>query len=430
MARLTVLLATILIIAMGGSAGSAAAADEDEGAAPTGSAEALLAALARVPDSPAARGSTISYLDQKAATRARPGAAQPESMAELEALLGSDDLSASLWLAAMQGASSGDLDILQGFGSADRWPGELGFDLLDIDQHLTFGEPPSDGSVLLGGFDPPSIVAAFTERGYTASPAGARTSLCGAVGCEEGQRVDISKADRGLPFGAALGRSEPLVVSERDILSSADLGTLTAMVAAADDDVPAMADDPSYHAIAVAVDPTVTLIQATLLPGGMLDVGPEIYGLLSDSPEEAGRLVVEPDELFEPMPAPGLLGILDGATETEQVVILALAYTDEADAAVATEVLPRRLETLPTLSAGALSELLAERGVTSVVGRVVPPGDETAPLAVVELRAPLASPEPTADGGRPASSSHLYRLFVDLAFRRDLLWLVPVLPLE
>jgi hypothetical protein len=68
--------------------------------------------------------------------------------------------------------------------------------------------------------------------------------------------------------------------------------------------------------------------------------------------------------------------------------------------------------------------------VTSITSRVVPGGTDALAAAVVEMRSPLAGPEPAEDGGRPAASSSLYRLLVSLVLRGDLLWLAPVLPLE
>ena len=425
--RVPTLLVTLLA-ALGLPTGVMAA----EAAAPeSGPADALLMALARVPDTPDVRQNAVSWLDQTAAAEARPGAARPASSAELEALLASDDPSGQLWLAAMQGASSGDPEVLQRLMSATRWPAELGFDFTDIGQHLFFGLPPADGSVLLGTFDPATVSAAFEARGYTATAADRHTLLCGPAGCEDGMAADLANADPGLPFGAQLGRSEPIAVSTTDILSSADFATLTAMLEAADGSVGSLADDPGYRAVASAADPAATLIQATLMPGGMVGLDPTVYARFSNSPEAAGELVVALDEAFEEMPAADAVAILDGATATEQVVSIALAYGDEADAAVAAEVLPRRFEALPSLSTGEpMAELLAERGVTSVSGRVVPGDDVVAPTAVVELRAPLSSPGPDGGDGRPAPSSRLYRLFTDLVFRGDLLWLAPVLPLE
>ena len=407
---------------------STAATDDP---APSGTGAGLLEALARVPDTAAARESLVSYLDQETLVATRPGAAQPASIAEALTLLETDDPAASLWLAAFMGANSGDAGLVHGLVMADGWPQLVGFDLLDVDRHLSFGTPPSDGSVLLGAFDPQAIADAFASRGYTASEAGDRTLLCGAAGCDAGMDVDLARADRSLPFGGEIGRSEPLAVSGHEVLNSADLATLEAMLAAADGEADSLADDPAYRALALAGDPAIPLIQATFLPGGMLGLGPDIYRLLGGSPEAATELLTRLDENFEPMPAADAVAILDGATDTEQVVTIALAYADEADAAIAADVLPRRLETLSAASYEvALAELLADRGVTSVAASVQPAGEGTSAVARVEVRAPLAGAEPDQATGAPLASSDLYRLFIDLVMRRDLLWLVPVLPLE
>jgi hypothetical protein len=396
-----------------------------------GSADAFLEALALVPDTPESRGSMLSYLDQRAAVAARPGAAQPGSIEEALALVEAGDPAARLWLAALMGVSSGDVGLLSRMTQAADWPEELGFDLLDVDRHLVFGAPPADGSILLGDFSPAAVADAWAEHGYSSSRAGTRKLLCGAAGCDRGMDMDIASADPGLPFGAEFGRSEPVAVSKHDLLNSADLATLEAMLAAADGEAPSMADDPMYRALALAADPATVLTQATLLPGGMMGLGPDIYATFSESPQAAGALLTELDDLFEPMPGAAAVAILDAATDTEQVVTIALAYADEADAHVAADVLPRRLATLPALSHEvSLTELLAARGVTSVTGTVVPAGEGRAALARVELSAPLASSEPDPSTDRLAPSSDLYRLFTSLVARRDLLWLVPVLPLE
>jgi hypothetical protein len=399
--------------------------------ADNGTGGALLEALSRVPDTTAAREMPISYLDQAALVAARPGAAQPASLADGLAALEADDPAAHLWMAALMGASSGDLDLLRRLPQATRWPEALGFDLLDVERHLSFGTPPSDGTVVLGDFDSQAIADAYATRGYRASHVGDRTLLCGAAGCEAGMDVDLAAADPGLPFGAEIGRSEPLAVSTEVILDSADLATLEAMMAAADGESASLAEDRAYRALALATDPGVTLTQATILPGGMLGLGPDIYQLLGLSPAEAADLITQLGDSFEPMPAAEAVAIVDGATATEQVVTIALAFADEADAATAADVLPRRLQDglAPSFDAP-LSALLAEHGVTSVTASVVPAGAGTLPVARVEVRAPLADAEPDPATGAPAPSSDLYRLFIDMVMRRDLLWLVPVLPLE
>lgn len=391
--------------------------------------DALLAALAHVPDDAIARSDLVSWLDQDALITSRPGAAQPTSGAHLVELLGSDEPAGDLLRAALQGASSGEADILQRLVFAERWPAELGLDITAIDSHLRFGQPPGDGSVLLGRFDPEAIAAAFEQRGYTATPADGHLLLCGAAGCKNGMDMDLANIDAGLLFGAELGRSEPIAVTATDILSSADVATVRAMLEATHGTAPSLAADPSYRAVATAAHPDARLIQATLLPGGMIGLDPTIFASFADSQEAAGELVVALDEAFEEMPPAQVIAFLDAATATEQVVTIALAYADEADAAATAEVLPRRLETLPSLAAREpLADLLAERGVTSVSGRVIPASDGASAVAAIDLRAPLAGPDP--DEGTVASSSQVYRLLVQLLLQRDVLWLAPVLPLE
>jgi hypothetical protein len=430
MPRRSICLATVLVLLL---SGTTAVAAEEVSPAETGSGDALLDALGHVPAT-AARGSMVSYLDQAALVAARPGASQFASVADALAGLEADDPAAELWLAAYMGASSGDPDLLRGLLSgAAEWPEELGFDLLDVERHLTFGTPPSDGTLLIGTFDPAAVRAAHEARGYGVSTAGGRTRLCGAAGCEAGLQADLAHADPGLPFGGAIGRSEPLSVSASDLLVSADSATLEAMEAATSGELPSLAEDRAYRGLAMAADPDVSLVQATLLPGGMLGLGPDIYRILAGTPEAATELLDALVADLEPMPSAEAVAIMDGATDTEQVVTIALAYRDEADAATAVEVLPRRLEEAGLVAASdgsSLAALLAERGVTDIAGSVLVGDSGTLPVARVEVRAPLPGEAVDASTGRPVPSSALYRLFIDLLNRRDLLWLVPVLPLE
>jgi hypothetical protein len=425
-ATVTAALASAVLV-LGMSAGVSAQEPE----APSRSAAALLAALGSVPDSIEVRQDLVSWLDQDALVAARPGVMQPASGEELVGMLDSGSPSGELLAAALMGASSGYPDLLQRLASASRWPDELGFDLVDVDSHLTFGRPPADSVVLLGAFDPKAVAAALGERGYTASETAGHVLLCGAAGCEHGHDVDLADADPGLLFGAELGRSEPLAVAPGGILSSADLATVTAMLEAAEGSAASLADDPAYRAVASAADPGARLIQATLLPGGMLGLDPTIFAAFSESPAAAGELVVALDESFEEMPAADVIAVLDGATSTEQVVTIALAYADEADAVAAAEILPRRFEALPSLSTGLpLAAMLTDLGVTSTTGRAIPGTAAMSPSAIVEVRAPLAGSDTDDHSGRLEPSSSLYRLFVDLVLQRDVLWLAPVLPLE
>jgi hypothetical protein len=392
---------------------------------------ALLGALGSVPVVEAASGELVSYLDVRAVEAARPGAARPTSMAELRDLLDAGDPAAERWMAAMMGVAAGSPELLSGlFAGGERWPELAGFDFFDIERMVTFGVPPGAGLILQGDFDPVAVGDAFSPRGFEGTPTGDHTVWCAAAGCEAGLRPDLANADPANPFGGRLGRPEPVAVSPGDLLTSPDIATVEAMLAAAGGDSPRLADEPDIAAVAAALPPDALLVQAVLF-SGLAGVDPAMFALLSDSPEEATELLMRLDEILEPMPAWTRAAIVDGATATEQVVSIALAYATEEDAAVAAEVLPRRLAALPSLVRDVpLADLLAERGVTAVSGRAVPAGEGSSAAAVVELRAPIAGDEPDPDTGSLPRSSAVFRLLSDMVMTRDLLWLAPVLPLE
>jgi hypothetical protein len=114
----------------------------------------------------------------------------------------------------------------------------------------------------------------------------------------------------------------------------------------------------------------------------------------------------------------------------EQVALIGLMYGSMADARVAADVLPRRLSSMSSLvTLRPFSDLLEDRQVSSVTGRVVTADDDGTSVAVVELLAPLAGDQPDPDTGFTTSSSLVYRMLVDMVYRRDTLWLAPDLPL-
>lgn len=296
-------------------------------------------------------------------------------------------------------------------------------------RELAFGAPPSDGIVLLGDFDPTAIGRAFTARGYTGTDVVERALWCPAAGCESGLTIDLHARNTDIPFGGELGRNEPMAVSATDLLGSADIAAIRGMLDAATHEASSLADQPAYRAAVEAVDPDVRLIQATLVPASLMaaDVAAILVG--SGSAVAARALLAELAATFEPIPTYELVAIVDGATETEQVVSIGLVYDRADDAAVAADVIPRRLETMESLTLRQpFTEVLAGRGVSSVTGRVVTSGAGDKATALIVMRAPLASDQPDPGSGRLTASSLVYRMVLDMAYRRDTLWLAPVLP--
>jgi hypothetical protein len=412
------LMATLVAVAIGAPPVSAAEPGSE-----------LLSTLARVPDTGAVREQIVSWVDYRAVESARPGAARPASLAEARALLEADDPSGDLWLAALNGVRSGSGTLLRSlFVEGARWPDVVGFDFLDVDRELGFGAPPSDGLVLEGDFDPAAIGRAFGVRGFTSTDADGHALLCGPAGCD-GFRTDLANRELADPFGGHLGRRQPLAVSESELLSSADLATVEAMLDAGRGAAPSLGDDPAFAAVATGLAGEGSPIQATFVPGATLRF--DVAGLMleGDTPEEIRARLAELAATFEPIPATSLLGIGDAATGTEQVVTLALAYPTLEEARVAADVLPRRLETMTSLrTMRPWSEVLEDRGVTSVSGRAGPAATGEGAVATLTLRAPLAGSEPDPATGLMTSSSILYRLFVDMIASRDTAWLAPELP--
>jgi hypothetical protein len=267
-----------------------------------GASTAFADALDRVPDTDEARGSIVSYVDYRTVESARPGAAQPESFAALEALRDAEDPSGRLWNAAYLGVSSGSGDLLRSlFRGAPDWPALIGFDFFDVDREVAFGDPPADGIVLFGEFEPSAIAAAFAARGYTATETDGRSLLCPPDGCDSGTRLHMDQRDPRIPFGGDLGRLEPLGVSETEIDSSASDETVRDLLAAAAGTIPSLGEDPAHRAAAEAVALENSVIPATIVPAS--HVAADVAGVLLQGGDKGKALLERLGATFLEIPA-------------------------------------------------------------------------------------------------------------------------------
>jgi hypothetical protein len=229
----------------------------------------LLDMLALVPDNPQARGAILSYVDYRAVESTRPGAAQPQTWAEWDALQNANDPSAGLWMAAFFGVSSGPPTFVQYLLQFETMPEVVGFDWFDIDRALTYGDPPSVGIVLAGDFDAESIIAAFESRGFEERELNGLSLLCGDEACD-GFKVDFQSRDVANPFGGNLGRQEPLLIAPGYLINSADYAQVEAMADAYADDENSLADAPDFHAAAAIASASGVLVQAQFVNSALL----------------------------------------------------------------------------------------------------------------------------------------------------------------
>ena len=391
----------------------------------------LLEMLARVPDMPAVHeAGTVVYADMRAAEAARGLPRLPDSGAW--AALGRENqrvwLNAAPNFAMMPDLASNFMMV------AEDMPRLLGIDLFAIDRTLYFGQPPTMGYILQGNFDPDAFMGALTQRDYISEAKGAVTIMCPSEGCDTGQEMNLAAREPGNPFGGTFGRQEPLAYEAGYVFNSADGVMLNAIVESANGGQPSLQDNPVYQAAASAIIADGLLRQAMFVEVvGAFGDDPILMALGPSATDEIIAAVRKHYRLDEEDYGPvgrvaELMVIADIAdTDSEQQIgRIVLVYDDEMIAqAAATELDKRQAEDIELLAyrGNTLQALIEERGGSLQPVRLAQ--DETTEKWVLTLDAvaPLVQGSAQDDDGRPRMSGLSARLWVDMVFRRDLLWL-------
>ncbi len=395
----------------------------------------LFEMLARVPDTAEGRGGVMMYADIRAAEVARglPAFTSHEVWNAAE-VLGAQ----RLWLFSLPHTLPQDF-AQQFFIVVDEMPRLLGFEIFDIDRTMTFNNPPSVGNIIQGRFDADAIDAALLARDYTRGGFGDVLLWCGPDGCDSGLNVDIAGREPGNPFGGNLGRVEPFSLLDGYFLNSADFAVLEQIADAALDRRPSLSDAPDYRAAAQAIT------QRGLLRGAMFVNPLEAFGanpfadLLSISgltEEQIAALQAQfglDDESFVPVGlAAELVVIADLAfpheSQGRQSATIGLVYRDEDTANAALEELTARLaEPLPSLAFGdgdvTIQDLIDSRNATLQPPRLFNATEDGRVVLLLEMNGDLIRGNAENDDGFVIQSGLLFRLWQDMFFRRDLLWL-------
>jgi len=174
---------------------------------------ALLHVLSAAPDTPQIRDAGIiaSFVDYQAALALR-GIDVPASFADIQNL-NPDAQTALLWALPAAGPQS----LSRSFMLLGDMPDVMGFDFFDITQAAEIGAPPANAVILSGEFDSQAMIDAHLARGYTEQPDDFGVMLCGADGCESGDKSDFANRLESNPFGGNLGQSQPLTVNDSSI---------------------------------------------------------------------------------------------------------------------------------------------------------------------------------------------------------------------
>ncbi len=390
--------------------------------------------LARVP-----QGVPTSYLtfsDRVAITQAYPNAQMPADWAAFNAL-NSDDLTDETrpleiwWRVFFRYRTS---MMAQSLMQAETLPDSLGIDFFQVQQELSFGQPPENTLYLAGTWDGEAVSAALTSRNYALIDENGVAQLWCEEDCLTGFEVQMDGRDPANPFGGNLGQNWPMLVSDGILIGNRSEPLVRAYLNTTEDDTPTLAQEPLWRAAVSAATQDSILLQATALSGDDLRFfGDPLSGLRPMlSPEQLQRFAQDLLADYVSLPPFRLLLLADTVSQGEQLAKAVLVYQDEAAARAAADALPGRIAAYVSLATQQpFTDMLAERNIqqptvdvlgaeglyTVVIGfRAPQPDAET--LLAIELGDPL--PEGYTAPGIP------FALLNDAVIRQDMGWLSTV----
>ena len=289
----------------------------------------------------------------------------------------------------------------------------VGLDFFDLHTTLSYGNPPSDVSIVTGDFDAATVQTMLEEKGFEVVETVDEVILmCGQYGCDAG--------------------AGSMLLADNIIVGSFDFGALQEVLAAHSEEGASLHDMPDYRAAVNIGTKSGRFIQGmTLPPDSIMDVVPryfsegqteafkEVYGLNLSAEEREALL----------LPQYSLVFMVDVAEGTNEVVCIGLIYDNEEDALSASDQIETKInEYVTTTFNSALTENISLREIldrrnTSLGSILVEYDEETERYAtLIPFYAPLPSNNPD-ENGRFETSSLVYSRFHDFAVVRDLLWL-------
>lgn len=372
----------------------------------------LLAMLARVPNTPSVRevNTITGYADYRAIEEARgietPTIADFEERTELSAL----------WIAATNGLGTGFRfqEVLSMMAETEPL---IGFSFFDIDRSIVFGNPPVNGNILQGDFDPEAVNAAYSARGYEQVEMDGVNVWCGAEGCDEGMTANLANRAPADPFGGQLGRSEPVAFDDTYIYNSVSIEVVEQIIAASNDDDMSLslAGNPDYSAAARALISVGTVRQAMFMHPLAFAAAPPLPG--SDE-------TVNSYEDIPALPPASLVVLGDTWEDDEQIALIGLVYNSVDDATAALDVIEARIAVTTSLVRNVpYMELLEQRGMT-ISDKIIFEDEEAGRVVgLLEMRYPMPTNEPQEDSPRFIASGLGFRLLIDGIYQRDLSFL-------
>jgi len=309
-------------------------------------------------------------------------------------------------------------DYLANYLFTDDQRSFYGFDLFNLDRYLVAGPPPEKITVAGFGFDAKQIAGALTESGYQGEklePAGTLYSI------REDYEIDPDSPNKT----GQMGNLNRIAVLDGEMVIGKATAPVIASLAAYNDQISSLADDPGYIALAQALDNSA-LANTGQLMGVIveddLEVSVDDYARSLAGKTGTNQQVEEKlAELRQTprLPAYLLVAFVTHHTEGASYLILAVVFPKDTDAQAAADLLADRLRNYVSASyKRPLSEVWAERGARLEKATAVEAGG--LPVALVLVRAEDPSPTPPE---QEQVNAYVVPWF-DMVLRRDLgfLW--------
>jgi hypothetical protein len=345
----------------------------------------LLEMLAYVPSTLEIRNGWTYYMDFRAVEDARDWLEKPES---LQALLDADE---SLnftyrWLSAPQSVANRFRELVD-------MPSVVGFDFYNIDRTLSFGEPPANGVIWQGNFDAQRIADAHTARGYEQTEIGGFTAWCAVEGCDAGLTLDPTNRELANVFDTGLGRKVPFLITPDYLISSPTVGVLEAAARTANGR--SLADDRAFRTLTNAItDPeqySGQLVNMHFFGTPLTLVEIDLTRPRNDLFIRNFELLAVEMEGYGDLPMYEYMAFADRQEGDDQVAIIALVYSSEADATTGANEVANRLPTFNDVivRGSALTEPLittSSHESAEFEGRVYADSETGKYAAVIEVR--------------------------------------------
>jgi hypothetical protein len=292
-----------------------------------------------------------------------------------------------------------------------------GFGPFDLDRYLVGGNPPSSITVAGFSFDAKQIADALTGSGYQAEKLQPEGTLYRIRGDNE---ID---PDSPIKTGQ-LGHLNRIALLDGEMIIGRATAPVTASLAAYNNQIPSLADNPEYVALLQALDDPVLAGTGELMGAIVMSGGDTLEGYIARgleyraTPEQVQAKLAELRQGPQ-LPAYSLVAFVTRHTKGATYLILAVVFPEGTDAQAAADLLVDRLRNyVSPFYGGLLADVWAEHGTTVEKGVAVKANG--LPVAVILVRAddPPPAPPDQATVGAAVSS------WWDLVMRRDLgfLW--------